>query len=249
MEETLTNSNRKRMRRFRTINRVRVFSFCLFVGLFSLAIHGCGGTFLEYNNQGDVSGTWSLTLTQPGVPSVRATQLYIRQDKRYDPFSGTTADNATFTGTFNGRNDIIITLTNADKSTTTLTGTVSNSWNTLSGTYASTGSDGSGTWTSDRNVPPPTPALLSASPSSATLSCSTLQSQQFTVTGGTRASYSVTATTNGNLVTLTTADLTTTGIFTVSANACSAASGTVVSLTVSDNSSTPVTVLVTISNP
>jgi hypothetical protein len=196
-----------------------------------------------------MGGTWNLTLTQPGAPSVRATELYIRQDERYDPFSGTTADGATFTGTFDTRSDIVITITNADNSTTTLTGSDSNSWNTFSGTYTSTGSDGSGTWIADRNVPPPTLSPLSVSPTSATLSCSTLQSKQFTVKGGTRASYSVTATSNGSLVALDTGSLTTSGIFTVTANTCSAVSGTVVSLTVSDGTSTPVTLPVTISNP
>ena len=216
------------------------------VVIMSLLVHGCGGyTFYEDINQGKVSGTWDLSLAQSNV-SVRDTKLSITQEKRYDPFSGTTSDNATLTGTFDG-NNVVITLNNADGTTTTLTGGASDNWETLSGAYTSTGSDGSGTWLANKEVPP---AALSVTPSAATLSCSSEQTATFVVTGGTLASYSVTASSNGSLVTISTSTLTTNGQFTVKANACTAATtnGTIVQLNVTDNT-TSVTVQVTISNP
>ena len=214
------------------------------VVLLSLLLHGCGGyTFYEDINQGKVSGTWDLSLTQSNV-SVRETKLSITQDKRFDPFSGTTSDNATLTGTFDG-NNFVITLNNSDGTTTTLPGSASKDWNTLSGTYTSTGSDGSGTWQANREI---APRGISVTPSAATLSCSLGQTASFLVTGGTPASYSVTASSNGSLVTISTDTLTTNGQFTVTATACAGANGTIVNLKVTDNASS-VTVPVTISNP
>jgi hypothetical protein len=81
------------------------------------------------------------------------------------------------------------------------------------------------------------------------LSCSLGQFATFVVTGGTRASYSVAASSNGSLVFISTATLTTNGQFTVAAaTACAGTNGTIVNLTVTDNA-TLVTVSVTISNP
>ena|GEM_PF-3285402 len=245
----MTKPNSERVKRNARMNWIEAFCLCLFVGMLALSVHGCGGTFYEVQNQGDVAGTWNLVLTQPGVPTVRATQLTIRQDKRYDPFSGTTNDNATFTGTLN-TNTVSIILNNPDGTVTTLTGTASSDWNSFSGTYTSTGTDGSGTWTADRNLPPPTIAPLSVTPASSTLSCSGSsgsQSVTFQVKGGVRSSYSVTNP-NPNLVTLATANLTTTGFFSATANACTVAT-TTVSLSISDGTSTPVTVPVQVTNP
>ncbi len=247
----MTKTNEKRMNNHRIMNWPGAALLCFLLVSASLSVHGCGGTFYSVQNQGEVAGTWNLVLTQPGVPTVRATQLTIRQDKRYDPFSGTTNDNATLTGTLN-INDVSITLNNPDGTLTTLTGTASSDWNSFSGTYTSTGTDGSGTWTADRNLPPPTVAPLSITPPSATLSCTGstgVQFLTFSVKGGTRSSYSVVATTNQNLVTITDTNFTTTGFFTVTATTCPTTSGTVVSLTVSDSVSNPLTVLVTIQNP
>jgi hypothetical protein len=214
------------------------------VMIVSLFVYGCGGTFYTYIDQGKVAGTWDLSLTQSDV-SVRATKLSIIQEKRYDPFSGTTTDNATLTGTFNG-NDVVITLNNADGTTTTLTGSASNAWNTLSGEYTSTGANGSGTWSADREV---APRGISVAPTAATLSCSSGQSKTFVVSGGTPASYSVAAASNGTLVTISTTTLTTNGQFSVTAvTPCAGTNGTIVNLTVKDNA-TSVTVPVTISNP
>lgn len=215
------------------------------VVLSSLLVHGCGGyTFYENINQGKVGGTWDLSLTQSNV-SVRETKLFITQEQRYDPFSGTTSDNATLTGTFNG-NNVVITLSNANGTTTTLTGSANDAWNTLSGTYTSTGPDGSGTWSANEEV---APAAIVVTPSAATLSCSLGQSATFLVQGGTPASYSVTASSNGTLVTISASTLTTTGQFTVTAaTACAGTNGTVVNLAVTDIT-TSVTVPVTISNP
>jgi hypothetical protein len=214
------------------------------VVILSLFVHGCGGHFYTHIDQGKVGGDWDLSLTQSSV-SVRETKLSITQEKRYDPFSGTTSDNATLTGVFEG-NNVVITLNNSDGSTTTLTGGASNDWNTLSGAYTSTGPDGSGTWRADKEVAPPG---ISVSPQSATLSCSAGDSKTFTVTGGTLANYSVSPTSN-DLVTIDVANLKTDGTFTVTANACTAATvdGTTVDLTVTD-SVTSVTVTITISNP
>jgi hypothetical protein len=72
----------------------------------------------------------------------------------------------------------------------------------------------------------------------------------FVVTGGIPSKYSVVASTNGTLVTLSAITTSTTsGQFTVTANACSVANGsTIVNLLVSDTV-TSVTVPVTILNP
>ncbi len=212
--------------------------------ILTLLVYGCGGTFYTSVNQARVSGTWDLSLTASDV-TVRETKLSLTQEKRYDPFSGTTADNATLTGIFEG-NNVVITLSNADGTTTTLTGGASNDWNTLSGTYTSTGSDGSGTWSANREV---APTAISVTPSAATLSCSAGQSTTFVVRGGTLASYSVTTSSSGSLVTISTTTLTTNGQFTVTASTtCAGTSGTIVNLTVTDNA-TSVTVPITISNP
>lgn len=217
----------------------------MLIVILSLLVHACGGTFLEYPDQGNVGATWNLSLNQSDV-SVRVVQLFLKQEKRYAPFSGTTSDNATVDGTLNGDN-IVINLDNADGSTTTLTGTASNAWGTFSGTYTSTGSDGSGTWRANRKSSPK--AAISVTPSSATLSCSAGESATFDVTGGTPASYSVTASSNGSLVTLSTTTLTTNGEFTVTAaTACAGTDGAIVNLTITDKS-TSATVQVTISNP
>ncbi|MFI5294578.1 MAG: hypothetical protein ACHQ0Y_06075 [Thermodesulfovibrionales bacterium] len=162
---------------------------------------------------------------------------------------GTTADGALLTGTISGADNITLILANADRTTTTLSGTAGPDWKTMSGTYTSTGSDGSGTWSATKILPTPTPAPLAVSPTSATLSCGAGTSQPFTVTGGTRSKYSVSITQNASLVTLSTTTLTTNGQFTVTANPCSAVSGSTVNLTVTDTVITPVTVPVTISNP
>lgn len=218
---------------------------CLLVVIFSLSVHGCGGSFRKYPNQGEVSGTWDLSLTQSNV-SVRETKLFITQEERYKPFSGTTSDGATLTGTLDDDN-IVITLNNTGGSTTTLTGTVINGWKEFSGAYTSTGSDGSGTWIATKSVP--TPTAISVAPLSATLSCSAGQSTTFVVSGGTRASYSVAISSNGSLVTLSTATLTANGQFTVTASTdCAGTNGATVNLTVTDKA-TSVTVPVTISNP
>ncbi len=217
---------------------------CLVIVISSLSVNGCGGTFRSYPNEGDVNGTWNLSLTQSNV-SVRETKLSITQEERYHPFSGSTSDNATLDGTLD-RENIVITLHNSDGSTTTLTGTVIDGWNEFSGSYTSTGSDGAGTWSANKVVGPKT---LSVSPTSATLSCSAGESTTFVVSGGTKASYSVTASSNGSLVTISTTTLTTDGKFTVTAlTSCAATDGTVVNLTVTDTATT-VTVPVTISNP
>ncbi|HET6515374.1 MAG TPA: hypothetical protein VFG09_09475 [Thermodesulfovibrionales bacterium] len=193
-----------------------------------------------------MNGTWNLSLDRSNV-SVRETELSLTQEERYGPFSGTSSDNATLTGTLNSES-IVITLNNADGSVTTLTGVASKDWKSFSGTYTSTGSDGSGTWSLPKSVP--APAALSVTPSSATLSCSAGESQTFTATGGTRASY-VVGVTNLSLVTLDTSTLTTNGKFTVTAsNACTGANGSIVTLTVTDTStSDKVAATVTISNP
>jgi len=215
------------------------------VVLLCLLGHGCGGyTFYENINQGKVSGTWDLSLTQANV-SVRATKLSITQEERFGPFSGTTSDNATLSGIFDG-NNVVITLNNTGGTTTTLNGSASDDWNTLSGSYTSTGPDGSGTWLAKREI---VPTPISVTPSSTTLSCSAGQSAIFFVKGGTLASYSVTASSNESLVTIDTTTLTTNGQFTVTAStACTGASGTIVNLTVTDNA-TSATVPITISNP
>lgn len=213
--------------------------------ILSLVVLGCGGHFYTDIDQGKVGGTWDLSLTQSNV-SVRETKLSITQGKRYDPFTGTTSDNATLTGTFSG-NNVVITLNNADGTTTTLTGGANNAWNTLSGAYTSTGSDGSGTWRADKEVAP-TPTAISVTPSTATLHCSAGDKQTFTVTGGTLANYSVTPTSNA-LVTIDFATLKTDGKFTVTAlTACPGTDGTTVDLTITDNA-TSAHVTVTISNP
>ena len=221
------------------------------VMLLSLLVHGCGGTFYEYVKEGRMDGAWDLSLAQSNV-SVRTTKLSITQEKRFGPFSGATSDNATLTGTLDGDN-IVITLSNADGTTTTLTGSASNFWNTFSGTYTSTGSGGSGTWSATREVATPTPTptpAISVTPTEATLSCSLGQPAAFAVTGGTRASYSVTPLLNGSLVVISDGLLTTTGQFTVAADtACAGANGTVVALSVTDHITTPVTVQITITNP
>jgi len=214
------------------------------VVLSSLLVHGCGYTYYSDINQGKVSGTWDLSLTQSDV-SVRQTKLSITQENRYDPFSGNTSDNATLTGTFDG-NNVVITLNNANGTTTTLSGGASNAWGTLSGTYTSTGSDGSGTWVANKEV---VLAALTVTPSLATLSCSLGQTATFVVKGGTPASYSVTASSNENLVTISTTSLTVDGQFTVTAaTTCAGTNGTLVNLSVTDNT-TSVTVPITISNP
>jgi len=235
----VTDLNGDLMRRYRKRNWPEL------VVILSLLVHGCGGyTFYENIDQGKVNGTWDLSLTQSDV-SVRGTKLFITQEKRYDPFSGTTSDNATLTGTFDG-NNVVITLNNADGTTTTLTGSASDDWKTLSGAYTSTGSNGSGTWSANKEV---APTAISVTPSAAILSCSAGEIATFVVAGGTLASYSVTASSNGSLVTISTATLKTNGQLTVTAaTACAGTDGTIVNLTVTDNA-TSVTVPVTISNP
>ncbi len=232
------------MRECPTINWAKAFRFCLLVAILSLSIYGCGGTFRSFPGEGDVSGTWDLVLVKSGV-TVRSPQLSITQKERFEDFTGTTSDGATLTGSLSG-NNISFILNNADGSTTTLDGKLSDDWKSMSGTYTSTGSDGSGTWSADR------PALspkLTVAPASADLSCSQGQSATFTVTGGTTAKYTVIASENGNLVALSTTFLTTNGQFTVAANTqCAGTDGTVVKLAVSDGTSS-VTVPVTISNP
>lgn len=231
------------MRKFRNVYWPKVSLFFLLVVFLSLPLYQCGGTFRTFPSQGEVDGTWNLVLTRDGVTE-RSPQLSITQNERYGDFSGTTSDGATLTGTFNV-NIVTIILNNADGSVTTLNnGEFSDNGRAISGSYSSTASDGSGTWTASR-LPP----SLGVTPKSATLSCSVGQPQTFTATGGSRANYSVVATQNGTLVTLSTTTLTTNGQFTVTANTtCTGADGTVVSLTVSDTvTSIPVTV--TISNP
>jgi hypothetical protein len=237
---------RGRMTRYRKRN-LQGLAVILF-----LLVHGCGDyTFYAHIDQGRVSGAWDLSLVQSDV-SVRDTKLSITQEKRYDPFFGTTSDSATLTGSFDG-NNVVIVLNNADGTTTTLTGSARNDWKTLSGAYTSTGSNGSGTWWASREVAPtPTPTPVppvSVAPSAAILSCSAGQFATFVVTGGTLASYSVTASSNGSLVFISTATLTTSGQFTVTAaTACAGINGTIVNLTITDSASS-VTVPVTITNP
>ncbi len=231
------------MRECPTINWPKAFHFCLLGVVLTLSFYGCGGTFRSFPGEGDVSGTWELVLVKSGV-TVRSPQISITQKERFDDFTGTTSDGGTLTGTLSG-NNTSITLNNADGSTTTLTGTLSDDWKSMTGAYTSTGPDGSGTWSATR---PETPKLVVA-PTSAALSCSQGQSATFGVTGGTTADYTVVASTNGSLVTLSTSTLTTNGQFTVTANtSCGGANGAVVNLTVSDGSAS-VTVPVTISNP
>lgn len=239
-------SNEKRTTKLLKINWPGALILCLFVVISTLSVNGCGGTFRAYPNEGDVNGTWNLSLTKSNV-SVRETKLSITQEERYQPFSGSTSDGATLDGTLD-RENIVITLHNSDGSTTTLTGTVVDGWNEFAGSYTSTGSDGSGTWSANRVVGP---KALSVSPTSATLSCSAGEIATFVVTGGTKASYSVTASSNGSLVTISTTTLTTDGKFTVTAlTSCAGTSGTstVVNLTVTDTA-TSITVPVTVSNP
>jgi hypothetical protein len=233
------------MRKCGKMNWPKVFSFFLLAVFLSLPLYHCGGRIRTFPSQGEVDGTWNLVLIKDGV-TVRSPQLSLTQKERYGDFSGTSSDGAMITGGFNV-NTVTITLNNADGSVTTLNnGEFSDNGRTISGTYSSTGSDGPGTWTATR---PFTPPSLAVTPQSASLSCSLGQSQTFTVTGGNRANYSVVATQNGTLVTLSATTLTTNGQFTVTANTtCTEANGTVVNLTVSDTvTSIPVTV--TISNP
>lgn len=226
------------------MNLPKVFLLCLLVAVLSLALCNCGGKFRTYPGEGDVSGTWNLVLTESNV-TVRGPQLYITQKDRYDEvFSGTTSDGATVTGTLSGNSTSII-LNNSDGSTTTLTGMLSDDWKAIRGTYTSTGSDGSGTWSALR----PGPGGLSVTPANAALSCSEGQSATFSVAGGTPAKYTVVASTNGSLVTLSTTALATNGQFTVTANtSCDGSDGAVADLIVSD-ATTSITVPVTISNP
>lgn len=240
----MMRSNEERTRKNHKMNCPAVI-LCLLIVVISLSVNGCGGTFRKFPNQGEVGGTWDLSLTRSNV-SVRETKLFITQEERYDPFTGTTSDNATLTGTVTGDN-ISITLNNADGSTTTLTGTVIDGWKEFSGEYTSTGSDGSGTWKATKSTP--APSAVAVTPSSATLSCSAGQSATFTVTGGTRSSYSVTTSSNGSLINLSTDTLKANGQFTVTAvTNCAGTDGATVSLTVTDTATT-VTVPVTISNP
>ena len=234
----------EKMRKCQKMNLPKVFSLCLLVAVLSLALCSCGGKFRTYPGEGDISGTWNLVLTKSNV-TVRETQLFIIQKDRYDEvFSGTTSDSATLTGTLSGNSTSII-LNNSDGSTTTLTGTLSDDWKAIRGTYTSTGPDGSGTWSALR----PGPGALSVAPANAALSCSEGQSATFTATGGTRANYTVVASTNGSLVTLSTTALATNGQFTVTANtSCAGSDGTVADIIVSDTS-TSITIPVTISNP
>jgi hypothetical protein len=232
------------MRTCPTINWPHAFYVCLFGAILSLSLYGCGGTFRSFPGEGDVSGNWDLVLANSGV-TVRSPQVSIVQKERYEDFTGTTSDGATLTGSLSG-NNISVTLNNADGSTTTLDGKLSDDWKSMSGTYTSTGSDGSGTWSATR---PQTKPKLVVAPTSATLSCSQGQSVTFGVTGGTTANYTVVASTNGSLVTLSTTTLTTNGQFTVTANtSCAGQDVTTVNLTVSDVASS-VIVPVTISNP
>jgi hypothetical protein len=227
------------------MNWPRISSFFLLVVFLSLPLYHCGGRIRTFPSQGEVGGTWNLVLIKDGV-AVRSPQLSLTQEERYGDFSGATSDGASLTGTFNV-NTVTITLNNADGSVTTLNdGEFSDDGRTISGTYSGTGSDGSGTWTATR---PFTPPPLAVTPRSASLSCSLGQSQTFVVSGGSSANYSVVATQNGTLVTLSTTTLTTNGQFTVTANTiCTGANGTDVNLTVSDTvTSIPVTL--TISNP
>lgn len=222
-------------------NRSEAFLFCLFALILSLSLFGCGGSFRSFPGEGDVSGSWNLVLTPTGASPLAAKLCTL--DQTDHNISGTTSDGGTITGTVSGKN-IDLTINNAGGTTTTLTGTVGGDWKTMSGTYTSTGPGGSGDWSATKNI---LPQSLSVSPLTATLSCSAGTSQPFTATGGTRSKYSVTASTNATLVTLSTTTLTTNGQFTVTANACSGASG-VVQLDVTD-SATTVKVSVTITNP
>ena len=226
-------------------NWPKAFLLSLFMAILSLSYFGCGGRSRTFPSQGYVDGSWNLVLTNDGV-TIRSPQLFITQKERYGDFSGTASDGATLIGAFYV-NTVTITLNNADGSVTTLhNGEFSGNGDTMSGSYTSTGSDGSGTWTATR---PFTPPSLAVTPQSASLSCSVEQAQIFKVTGGTLANYSVVATENGSLVTLSTDTLTTNGQFTVTAKStCTGANGSVVNLTVSDTvTSIPITA--TISNP
>lgn len=233
------------MRKCAKVYWLKVSSFILLVVFLSLPLYHCGGRFRTFPSQGQVDGTWNLVLIKDGV-TVRSPQLSITQKERYGDFSGTTSDGGTLTGTFNV-NTVTITLNNADGSVTTLNnGEFSDDGRTISGAYSSTDSDGSGTWTATR---PFTPPSLAVTPKAVSLSCQSGQSQTFTATGGSSANYSVVATQNGTLITLSTITLTTNGQFIVTANtSCTGADGTVVNLTLSDTvTSIPITV--TISNP
>ena len=225
-----------------TKNRPKAYLLNLFIVILSLSFFSCGGSFRSFPGEGDVSGSWNLVLTPSGASALAAKLCTL--DQTDHNISGTTSDGGTITGTVSGKN-IDLTINNAGGTTTTLTGTVSDNWKEMSGTYTSTGSDGSGDWSATKNVPLQS---LSVSPKSATLSCSAGASQTFTATGGTRSKYSVTASTNETLVTLSTTTLTTNGQFTVTANACSGASGSTVNLAVTDTATT-VNVSVTITNP
>lgn len=237
-----------------TNNCPKAFLLCFFVVTLSLSLCGCGGTFRSFPDEGDASGKWNLFLTPSNASTLASTICTLTQTD--NNISGTTSDSAAITGTVSG-NNISLTLANANGTTTTLAGTVDPDWKTMSGTYTSTGSDGSGTWSATKNTPPKT---LAVTPTSTTLSCmgtTAVTSQIFTVTGGTptvdqtgsvTSNYSVTASTNPTLVTLSTATLKTNGQFTVLANGCSAVSGSIVNLTVTDTV-TSVIVPVTILNP
>ncbi len=231
------------MVRYVTKNRLKAFLLSLFVVISSLSLVDCGGSFRSFPGEGDVSGSWNLVLTPSGASALAAKLCTF--DQTDHNISGTTSDSGTVTGSVSGK-DIDLTLNNADGTTTTLTGTVSDNWKEMSGTYTSTGSDGSGDWSATKNVPVQS---LSVSPKSATLSCSAGATQTFTATGGTRSKYSVTATTNSTLVTISTDTLTTNGQFTVTANTCTGSSGsTDVNLAVTDTATT-VNVTVTVTNP
>ena len=230
-----------------TKNWSRAFLPCLYVVILSLSLFGCGGTFRSFPNQGDVSGSWSLFLT-PSNTSALAPKLCTLTQTGND-ISGTISDGAAITGTVSG-NNISLTVDNTGGTTTTLAGTIGADWKTMSGTYTSTGSDGSGNWSATKNIP--TPTRIAVTPTSATLSCSGTTggtSVTCVVTGGIPGKYSVVASTNGTLVTLSAITTSTaSGQFTVTANACSAADGTIVDLLVSDTV-TSVTVPVKILNP
>jgi hypothetical protein len=234
-----------------TRNRPKAFLLCLFVVILSLSLFGCGGTFRSFPNEGDVSGNWTLFLVSSGTSSIGPKVMTLAQTDKN--IVGTTADGALLTGTISGADNITLILANADRTTTTLSGTAGPDWKTMSGTYTSTGSDGSGTWSATKILPTPTPtptpAPLTVAPAAVTLSCSGqtgLTSTTFQVNGGTPSKYTVTASPT-TLVILSTTTLTTNGQFTVTANACSAPSA-VVTLTVTDTV-TSVNVTATISNP
>jgi len=226
-------------------NRSEAFLFCLFALIISLSLCGCGGSFRSFPGEGDVSGSWNLVLTPTGASALAAKLCTL--DQTDHNISGTTSDGGTITGTVSGKN-IDLTINNAGGTTTTLAGTVDGDWKTMSGTYTSTGPDGSGNWSATKNIPL---APLSVTPTTATLSCTGTTgsaSQTFTATGGTRSKYSVTASTNTSLITLSTTTLTTNGQFTVTANNTCGASGSVVNLAVTDTTTT-VNLTVTITNP